>query len=540
MNLLQRLGLSKMSPKSAIVLLQRLSKRSEDLTPEEQAKSFVSIRNIEGTLLNRDSRIVYGRRGTGKTHIMSFVAKSAQDRGEVPIIIDLRTIGSNNTIYSDEAKPAHVRATHLIRDFLSAIHDRMLDRFTEPNSSFVGYGLDAAIAELATSVRSVLVEQTIESRELRANTDSLSGEANAEVSVDIIKADFSIKTGAAAKAASENERQVEVTTKGTPKLTVNMGNAYKSMADVAESSRSRIWILLDEWSSIPETLQPYLADFIRRAVLPVSKITVQIAAIEFRSRFREDFGKNRVGFELGSDISADINLDDYFVYDNSPNIATEFFRELLFRHLQALSLAGEFGEKTAKELTNAVFSQERVFQELVRASEGVPRDFINILQLAAMRTNSNGGLTMNEVRVAAKDWFERDKQRNIDTNDRALALLEWIRDSVITKKKARAFLAPSNDNDESMQFLFDERLLHIARRSYSAKDNPGVRYRVWKVDYGCYVDLINTVQSPTGFLFEGYELNQTGEIEVPEDDLRAVRRAILDIEKFAESYASKA
>jgi hypothetical protein len=145
---------------------------------------------------------------------------------------------------------------------------------------------------------------------------------------------------------------------------------------------------------------------------------------------------------------------------------------------------------------------------------------------------------MREVRVAAKDWFERDKQRNIDTNDRALALLDWIRDSVITRKKARAFLAPSDDNDESMQFLFDERLLHIARRSYSAKDNPGVRYRVWKVDYGCYVDLINTGQSPTGFLFDGLEVDQTGEITVPGDDLRAVRRAILDIEKFASSYGA--
>lgn len=526
-----------MPAQSAIVLLQRLSKRSEDLTPDEQAKSFVSIRNIEGTLLNRDSRIVYGRRGTGKTHIMSFVAKSAEDRGEVPIIIDLRTIGSNNTIYSDESKPANVRATHLIRDFLTAIHDRLLDKFTEPKSSFSGPGLDKAISELATSVRTVLVEQTMESREMRANTDSVSGEATAETSVDVLKGDLSGKASAVAKAAFEQEKQVEVTTKGTPKLTVNLGNAFRSMEDVAERSHSRIWVLLDEWSSIPETLQPYLADFIRRVLLPVNRITVQIAAIEFRSRFREDFGKNRVGFELGSDISADINLDDYFVYDNSPHIATEFFRELLFRHLQALSQSGEFVEKTAKELTNSVFSQERVFQELVRASEGVPRDFINILQLAAMRTNNSGGLTMSEVRVAAKDWFERDKQRNIDTNDRALALLEWIRDSVITKKKARAFLAQSSDNDESMQFLFDERLLHIARRSYSAKDNPGVRYRVWKVDYGCYVDLINTVQSPSGFLFEGHELGQTGEIEVPEDDLRAVRRAILDIEKFAESYS---
>jgi hypothetical protein len=139
---------------------------------------------------------------------------------------------------------------------------------------------------------------------------------------------------------------------------------------------------------------------------------------------------------------------------------------------------------------------------------------------------------MNEVRVAAKDWFERDKQRNLDTSDRTDQLLQWIRDKVIEGKRARAFLLPSSSTDPSIDFLFDERLLHIARRFYSAKDEPGERYRVWNVDYGCYVDLIATAKSPTGFLFAEMELSDAGEIEVPEDDYRAVRRAVLDLSEF--------
>ncbi|PQO21994.1 hypothetical protein C2I36_15425 [Rhodobacteraceae bacterium WD3A24] len=241
--------------------------------------------------------------------------------------------------------------------------------------------------------------------------------------------------------------------------------------------------------------------------------------------------------ELGSDIAADINLDDYFVYDVSADVALEFFRTLLFKHLQAFAGERELKERDEIAIINSVFSQERVFAELVRASEGVPRDFINILQLAAMRSDQSK-IAMNEVRIAAKDWYERDKQRNLDTNERADQLLQWIRDKVIEGKRARAFLLRSSHSDPSIEFLFDERLLHIAKRSYSAKDEPGVRYRVWKVDYGCYVDLINTAKSPTGFLFPDTELSDAGEIEVPEDDYRAVRRAVLDLSEFEKDNAS--
>ncbi|MGB6230950.1 MAG: hypothetical protein WBF53_12595 [Litorimonas sp.] len=209
--------------------------------------------------------------------------------------------------------------------------------------------------------------------------------------------------------------------------------------------------MLDEWSSLPEVLQPFLADFIRRAILPIQMITVQIAAIEFRSAFRIEFDDLRAGLELGSDISADINLDDYFVYDVNAETATEFFRDLLFKHMTAF--AGERGlnEKNGAEVVSAIFSQDRFFSELVRASEGVARDFINILQLAAMRADQSK-ITMHEVRTASKDCFERDKQRSLDTRPRARALLDWIRDSVIENRRARAFLLGANEINSKWSF----------------------------------------------------------------------------------------
>lgn len=525
--------LKKPKPVPAVELLQQISKRAEHLTPDEQAKSFVAIRRIEGALKSRDSRIIFGRRGTGKTHILSYVASAVDASGDVSILIDLRTLGSNGSIYSNQNLSEADRATHLMRDLISALHEKLTDKYTQPQSHFKGRGLDVAVEKLADAVKTVIVSEVREIRDFAAKRSDSSSDLSSHLNISAIDAQGGVKFGLANSQGSEQQTGVTVT--GGTKLSINLGDTAKIIADICERFTGRIWLLLDEWSSLPLELQPYLADFVRRALLPVQKFTVHIAAIEYRSQFRIDHGTTRIGLELGSDISADINLDDYFIYDVDPATAVEFFKKLLFSHLQAFSKDFGLVEKNSEQVISSIFSQDRVFAELVRASEGVARDFINILQLAAMRSDQ-AKLSMNEVRSASKDWFERDKQRNLDINRRAQSLLEWIRDKVIYGKKARAFLLRTDSNDESIDFLFDERMLHIAKRSYSAQGEPGVRYKVWKVDYGCYVDLINTVKSPTGFLFENIEINDAGEITVPDDDLRSVRRAVLSLEEFEKNF----
>jgi hypothetical protein len=42
----------------------------------------------------------------------------------------------------------------------------------------------------------------------------------------------------------------------------------------------------------------------------------------------------------------------------------------------------------------------------------------------------------------------------------------------------------------SRDALFDARLLHVIKRSISGQEEPGARYDAYKLDYGCYVDLL--------------------------------------------------
>ena len=90
----------------------------------------------------------------------------------------------------------------------------------------------------------------------------------------------------------------------------------------------------------------------------------------------------------------------------------------------------------------------------------------------------------------------------------------------------------SDENHELIDFLYDARVLHIIKQSVSSRDTPGIRYNVYSIDYGCYVDLINTSRNPKG-LFEVEDENGENDFcKVPQNDYRSIRRAILNMAEF--------
>ena len=236
---------------------------------------------------------------------------------------------------------------------------------------------------------------------------------------------------------------------------------------------------MDEWSEIPIDLQPYLADLIRRTILPVNSLTVKIASIEHRSQFLflQDHGQY-TGLELGADISADLNLDDFLVFDNDQGKAVEFFKNLIFKHYQSEDTSGEI--TSPDQLIRVAFTQSPAFDEFVRAVEGVPRDALNLIGKAVTKSFGRK-IAMNDVRAAARDWYQQDKANSIRGNQVLSDLLAQIIEDIIGNRRARAFLFPSASRDQRIEQLFDSRLLHILRKNVSSHDEAGIRYDVYKI-----------------------------------------------------------
>lgn len=487
--------------------------------------------------MNRDHQVIYGRRGTGKTHALQYLSDCVNQKGDFSIYIDLRAHGSNTSVYSDTSKSISERATCLLLDVLRAMHDDLLaiavDRAEEFDLSQTGPILDRladAISEVKVIGTVTQEATTVEQRETRDGANlGVTARAEGNVGFDI---------GLSTLETQQVKAGIRTVVSGVARYRIQFGATVDALSKlIAEFGNKRVWILMDEWSAVPFELQPYLADLLRRCVFPVQNITVKIAAIEQRSRFQlpGDHG-DYIGIELGADAAADLNLDDFMVFDNDAERAKAFFKDLLYKHYRATEdLSPDDGPQSPDELIQCAFTQVTAFDELVRAVEGVPRDAINIVALAAQRAYGTN-ISVSHIRTAARDWYHRDKSDSIKSNDKALSLLNWIIDEVIGERRARAFLLKSSEKHDLVDALFDARLLHILKRNISARDQPGVRYDVYKLDFGCYVDLIATARAPQGFLPLDPEDGEAGFAEVPPDDYRSIRRAILDLNRFEEAY----
>jgi len=396
----------------------------------------------------------------------------------------------------------------------------------------LNWNLSAAAPHLDAFVQAiseVRVVGTVETENSYQKSSSAKSTTSGEIS---LSKEPSAKIGAADEAGSSETANLKTAQKGVESTWIDFNYLNQKVRALSDFVRpKRIWILIDEWSTIPPDLQPFLADLLRRTFFTSQNISVKIAAIEHRSVVKLDRqDTSYIGFELGADIHPAINLDDYLVFDNNEGRATEFFRHLISNHCANIAKTLDVDLGVSSGIIGKAFTQQNVFTEFVRASEGVPRDAMHILALAAQKANETA-ITMPTLRAAALVFFQQDKYSAIQSNPANRDLLDWIRDEVIGKRRTRAFLLPVNVKDDTIDRLFDRRALHIKSRSMSSPHRAGERFIVYKLDYGTYADLVNTNKSKTGMLLADVD-DVYVDFDVPDDDGRSYRRAVLDLEAF--------
>lgn len=510
--------------------LIKIPKRSERREEKILRDTFVDFGSALQTLMTPDHQIISGRRGTGKTHLLTVIKQLKENDKEMVIQLDMRNLGSSTGIYGDQSISIIERANRLLIDVLMELHDRLYELAVSDDDRINLGVTGSALDRFLDSISSVKVVGNVT---VETITASEAGEnANAEIAIDISPATL-IGASAAARigGSSRDSTITKKITNGREVYHLNFGNVSATLRKVIDSfPKGKLWLLIDEWSEIPLELQPLLADLFKRAIFPVPGIIIKIACIELRSKFLiSTESKGYIGLEVGADIFSGVNLDDDMVFENDEKKAISFFKDLVFKHLKA----GWDDENSLIDDTDFIsmgFSQANAFEEAVRACEGVPRDILNILGHAAAKAQ-NERISIKHVRKSARQWYQQSKETVISTKLEAKQLLLWIVDKVIKGRQSKAFLLESEVKDELIDFLFDARVLHILRRGISAQDSPGKRFNVYGIDYGCYVDLINTVNAPKGMLDVG-EDNADFSTSIPKTDLRSVRRCILDLKTF--------
>jgi hypothetical protein len=507
--------------KAVSSILQR-SERQEN--QDKVVRTFVNA-GILPQLNNKNNQVLYGRRGTGKTHILRVLKTELEAQPNYhALYLDMRTLGSTSQ-FSDQALPLPTRCICLFRDVLAELHDSLLDRLVNnpPHAHELAYQELNNLLRITTQPIEQKVAESAE--ETKAHEKGSRKGGGAEVSAETLSLKASIEASTQDKTEVATRYAIHTTDKVIfPELNVVLASLMKHLG-------ATFFILLDEWSSIPFDLQPYLAEFLKRGILPNSSVVIKIASLEYRSHF--GFGHENgefTGIEVGSDISAALDIDDYFIYDRNPDSVLDIFSEILYRHLKS-ELPEDYLDNTLNipnsiVMRSRLFTNRNIFTELVRASEGIPRDLINIFSSAFFdaRRRNRDTIDQKAVLAAARQWFEQDKQKNLDAE--LSDTLRRIVDEVIGKRRARSFLISRElEKHRMIQRLFDSRVLHLMQRGYADKDNPGTRYNIYTLDYGTYVDLRNTSKEPQLDLqSDGAESADT---VVPFDDKRSIRRIVL-------------
>ncbi|MEL7006795.1 MAG: hypothetical protein AAFN93_29315, partial [Bacteroidota bacterium] len=301
-------------------------KRAEKQSIEQLVATFVDIGPLFKILSNIDHQILYGRRGTGKTHAFNYLANSIKEKGDIVVQIDMRTIGSTGGIINDTNLPVGERATRLLIDTLAEIQNGILrETFEHDYVDFMK--IASKIEELEEKLSEVyVVGQTEHSEKVNKSKESKGG-----LRVNFPKLSF----GGEHHKSSNKQTESTLKSTGTEHHRVHFGAISKILNEIiANFNHRKLWIFIDEWSEVPIDLQPILAELLRRCILPVFGITVKIAAIEQRTNFRVVTKRQQyIGIEVGADIPNSINLDEYMVFDNDQEKAKKFFQELLYKHV---------------------------------------------------------------------------------------------------------------------------------------------------------------------------------------------------------------
>jgi hypothetical protein len=461
--------------------LLRIPRRAESSDRNTLSATYVAAGSFAAVLHSSDHQILYGRRGTGKTHALLHLSDLLVGAGDVPIYVDLRTIGSAGGMYTDSSQTAAVRGTHLLVDTLEAVHDELLAVAVDQEVADSAALLDRldALAEAATEVK---VVGEVERETVLGGSAESSGE---------------VTLSSAPRVSASRRRSITAESRsrwtGIEQHHVLFGPLTRALRGIAHTlGEARLWLLLDEWSSIPRDLQPFLADLLRRSVLPIGEITVKIAAIERRARFAQPTGAgDYLGIEVGADAASAVNLDEFLAFDHGRARAREFFAQLFYNHawLRLTAMIKDPPPDPTSFIEETF--RRNAFAELVRAAEGVPRDAINIAALAAQHAHHDP-IAVADVRRAARDWYLRDKQTAIMANKPAQAMLRTLVDEVVGHRRARTFVVDqlASQRHAMIEDLHDARLLHLLRRGIADPHHPGTLYDGFAIDYGCYVSLL--------------------------------------------------
>jgi hypothetical protein len=184
----------------AVAAIPQRSERQQDL--HKLVGSFVDV-GVLPQIRNVNNQVIYGRRGTGKTHVLRvFASALSQNKSNAVLYIDARTLGSTSQ-FSDPGIPLAARCVALFRDILGEVYNCLLDHVVNTAPESASGALDRL-----TALSSVITDRVLSysAETITAKAATKSGEAGGlELSASTVPS-VNFKASSTSTSATESEQ----------------------------------------------------------------------------------------------------------------------------------------------------------------------------------------------------------------------------------------------------------------------------------------------------------------------------------------------
>lgn len=448
----------------------QIAKKIEETARQDLLKTseYIDLDNNFANIEVKRHTIVFGRRGAGKTTILKELnKKSAKDASVLWIDAD---------IYKDLTFPDTV-----IEIFRETIEKIIL---TMKRASFFWF--------MGGSVRTIkeLRKFRNEFGELKSKFEKSEVtvvDERSSVSSSAIKGGVSHGASLEGAIRLDDQKKIARTSVGREQKIELINRRFADfrarLLTGISQTKKHIYLVLDDFYHLRVEDQAPVLDYLAR-LLKNTKCYLKISTISHRSVLYRA-GNSIKGLQLGHDAN-DINLDRSFRNFEAVNA---FMRQLW------TSLC------KSQQVNDDIFSifAGDSWRQIVLASGGVPRDFMNIFvkSVAVAKRRNAIRINVNIVNEAANLYFRETKRSDLysDSEDEMQYLekvLRHITEFCISEKKKNVFLISVEDIekntslDEALMQLCDFRSIHEVHENTSSAFRPGKRFKAYLLDVGLY------------------------------------------------------
>ena len=466
---------------------------------KEGVKRFVEP--ASGTLRRAKSarhHLVFGRRGSGKTSLLSKAAHDLEAADRPIAFVDLEPFKGHS--YPDVLISVLIVSFGLFKTWVETAAERPEVRRSLRNLFGLiksrGDGFDAKAArELSKRIEEVIEKLKAQLRAAdgaalqrvtrEEQESSLEGSVRSGVSVpSVVEATSRIAVSDGIRSGEEVQERYQRSK--IDFLRQSILEYQGILGQLSRLSSGSSYLFFDDLHYIPRRDQPRLLDYFH-AIAKGNDAWLKIGTIHHRSQWYIH-GDPPSGLKLGDDAEAidlDLTLDSYAV--------TKEFLITVLNGLVKECSAPPIGEFMA---TGAV-------DRLVLASGGVARDFLGLFWRSISearerlklqpRHHRGPKIGAEDVNLAAGTYgdrkleeFRRDALDDQQTLEEAFGK---VREFCIIDAKANCFLLDhdaSGDGIALIQELVDLRLLHLVRPRVTVSGRTGEVYRAYLLDVSQY------------------------------------------------------